>query len=119
MRTIMGRLALAWLLGAGISAATPTEPSLVRYSFDRTIMSIPIKLLLYAPDKTTANRAAKAAFDRIAQLDDILSDYEAESELNRLCDTSGEGKAVPVSEDLWTVLTHAQAISGARTGPST
>ena len=107
----MGKLALAWLLGAGIATATPAEPSLVRYSFDRTIMSIPIKLLLYAPDKTTANRAAKAAFDRIAQLDDILSDYEAESELNRLCDTSGEGRAVPVSEELWTVLTHSQTIS--------
>ncbi|MGO8745318.1 MAG: FAD:protein FMN transferase [Thermoguttaceae bacterium] len=107
----MGCTVLAWLLGVCIPAAGPAEPSLARYQFDRTIMSIPIKLVLYAPDGATANRAAGAAFDRIAQLDDILSDYEAESELNRLCDTAGEGRAVPVSEDLWTVLSYGQSIA--------
>ena len=33
------------------------------------------------------------------------------SELRRLCETAGSGKAVPVSDDLWKVLAHAQDVS--------
>jgi thiamine biosynthesis lipoprotein len=44
----------------------------------------------------------RAAFSRIAELDEKLSDYKPESELNRLCGTHGQ--TVPVSEDLFRVL---------------
>ena len=40
-----------------------------------------------------------------------MSDYDPESELRRLCDTAGEGKAVHVSPELWKVLEHAQHVS--------
>ena len=39
------------------------------------------------------------------------SDYDPQSELRRLCDTSSEGKAVPVSDDLWRVLVRAEELS--------
>jgi thiamine biosynthesis lipoprotein len=107
----MGRFALVWLLGAGLTGTPPTTPSLVRFQYDRTEMAVPIKLVFYALDRDTANRAAESVFQRLKQLNGVLSDYDPESELRRLCDTAGEGKAVPVSDDLWRVLVHAQAMA--------
>ncbi len=52
-------------------------------------------------------RAFRAAFNRIADLDNKLSDYKPDSELNRLCQA---GHAV-VSADLLIVLTHAQRLA--------
>jgi thiamine biosynthesis lipoprotein len=67
--------------------------------------------VLYAPDAPTAQTAAQAAFRRIASLNDTLSDYDSDSELSRLSHSSGQGKAVPVSTDLWVVLERAQQLS--------
>ncbi len=57
-----------------------------------------VRITIYSKDALPI----KAAFSRIAQLDDELSDYKPESELNRLCRTHGQ--AVKVSEDLFRVL---------------
>ena len=78
-------------------------------------MAVPIKIVLYVADSATATRAAEAAFARIRALNAIMSDYDETSELRRLCTTAGEGKAVPVSDELWKVLAHAQTLS-ARVG---
>lgn len=74
-------------------------------------MGQPIKILLYAPDEPSANRAAAAAFARIAELDRVMSDYQADSELSRLSATAGSGRAVPVSDDLWRVLDRSQRLA--------
>ena len=55
-------------------------------------MAVPIEIVLYAADNTTADAAARAAFGRFHELNAILSDYDPESELRRLCDTSSAGK---------------------------
>ena len=107
----MGKLAIVWLLGVGIPATPPQDPEPARFQFIRVEMAVPIKIVLYAPDAGTANRAAEAAFARIHQLNGILSDYDPTSELRRLCDTSEGGKSVPVSGELWEVLSHAQKLS--------
>ncbi len=77
-------------------------------------MGIDARLVVYATDKTAAEKACSAAFARIAVLDGIMSDYRKDSELMRLCDKAG-GPAVPVSVDLYTVLKRAQDVSR-RTG---
>ena len=74
-------------------------------------MGLPFRIVLYAPDAASAQAAAKAAYARIAELNDILSDYDADSELSRLSRTSGSGRAVPVSEDLWHMLERSRALS--------
>ena len=51
--------------------------------------------------------AFKAAFDRVAGLDQKLSDYKPDSELNRLCRA---GRA-EVSDDLLAVLSTAQRLA--------
>ena len=112
----MGRLVATWLLAAGIPASPPDGPALSRFEFTRTEMAVPIKIVLYAPDGPTATGAAEAAFSRIGQLNAVFSDYDPQSELRRLCATSGRGDTVPVSEDLWRVLAHAQDLSGRSDG---
>ena len=52
-------------------------------------------------------RPPEAAFSRFHELNAIFSDYDPQSELRRLCDTSSEGKPVRVSDDLWRVLVRA------------
>ncbi len=107
----MGRLVVVFLLGVDVAAAPPEEPVLLRFQFVQTEMAIPVKIVLYAADSSTASRGAKAAFFRIHDLNAILSDYAPKSELRRLTTTASGGKGVPVSEDLWRVLSHAQALS--------
>lgn len=52
----------------------------------------------------------------MAELDAILSDYQPESELSRLSRTAGSGQAVPLSDDLWTVLRRSQDLAEASDG---
>jgi thiamine biosynthesis lipoprotein len=74
-------------------------------------MGVPFRIVLYAPDKSSADTAVEAAFTRIQQLNDILSDYDTDSELSRLSQTAGQGRAVRVSEDLWRVLVRSQQVA--------
>jgi thiamine biosynthesis lipoprotein len=90
-------------------AAVAGEAS--RFEFTQAEMGLPFRIVLYAPDKPTAEAAANAAFARIHQLNNILSDYDPDSELSQLSQTSGQGKAVPVSQDLWIVLQRAQEVA--------
>ncbi len=71
-----------------------------------TLMTI----TLYTPDPAAAKAAAAAAFQRIDALEDIMSDYQADSELMRLCDQPF-GTPVPVSKELFEVLQRAQNMS--------
>jgi len=106
----LGRLGILWLFAAGTGVLAFAEP-LKRFQFSQVEMAVPIKLVFYATDDQSANGAAKAVFDRFRQLNRILSDYDPDSELNRLCRSAGTGAAIPVSEELWTVLTVAQQIA--------
>jgi thiamine biosynthesis lipoprotein len=90
--------------------AAADEPSLQRFSFTEPHMGTRFKIIVYAPDEATANKASQAAFARIAELDGIMSDYRPSSELMQLCKKAG-GDPVKVSDDLFRVLTQAQAVS--------
>ena len=91
-----------------LQAAERPPERLQRFEYAAQAMAEPLQIILYAPDEPTAERAAQAALDRIHQLNDILSDYDPESELRRLCDRAGTGEPVRVSEDLFRVLAAAQ-----------
>jgi len=107
----MGRLALGWLVAVGMTAAPPAAPKPAKFRFSQVEMAVPFELVFYAPDQASANRAAQSAFRQIAQLNTILSDYDPESELRRLCATSGEGRSIPVSDPLWRVLSRAYQVA--------
>lgn len=71
-------------------------------------MGMPVRIVLYADD-ATARSAARAAFDRIAALEDVLSDYRPASELRRLEPRAGVW--VEASEPLFEVLGCAKEIA--------
>ena len=68
---------------------------------------------LYAASEQEAKRAFEAAYARIAQLDEILSDYRADSELSRVTRTTA---ATHVSDDLFNVLRKGEWLSEETSG---
>lgn len=96
------QLAWACLIPVCVLGAEP-GPSLARFEFDETHMGSSFHIVLYCADDATARRASRAAFARVAELDNALSDYKPESELMRLCRGAG-GPPVPVGADLFRVL---------------
>jgi thiamine biosynthesis lipoprotein len=87
-----------------------SEAPLSRFTFTEPHMGTRFKIIFYAKDEATAQFAAKAAFQRIADLDGIMSDYRPTSELMRLCQKSG-GEPVRVSDDLFRVLERSQEVA--------
>jgi FAD:protein FMN transferase len=86
------------------------EPALQRYTFTERHMGTQFRIVLYAPNEAIAREAAQAAFARVAELDGIMSDYRATSELMQLCQKAGGGP-VPVSGDLFDILARSQQIA--------
>jgi FAD:protein FMN transferase len=105
-------LYIALLAGCRSAASQPT---LNRYEFQHPAMGTLFTITLFAPEEKAAASAADSAFRRIDALEDIMSDYQADSELMRLCEQP-PGKPVPVSADLFDVLQRAQKISEASGG---
>ena len=73
----------------------------------RTCMGTQFRITVYAADIAGAQKAIAAAFVRAEQLDQRLSDYKPDSELNQLCRV----RRMRVSEDLFTVLSYAQRVA--------
>ena len=107
MRSRLILIVLTAVLAAG---AVRAEPALSRFTFTEVHMGTEFKIILYAPDKETAGKAATAAYARIASLDATMTDYNPASELMRLCAKSG-GDPVHVSDELFFVLSQAQETS--------
>ncbi|MFL5342657.1 MAG: FAD:protein FMN transferase [Gemmataceae bacterium] len=101
-------LLLALLLAP---AAAADEPK--RFVFEEPHMGTKFRIVLYAADQVAANAAAKAAFNRVAELNRIMSDYDSTSELMRLClaNANTAGEPVRVSDELFTVLAQARKVS--------
>ncbi|MCS7046600.1 MAG: FAD:protein FMN transferase [Gemmataceae bacterium] len=102
----------AWFVVAAVmpTLAPQLAPDLRRFTFQEPHMGTLFRIVLYAPDEGTAKAAAKEAFARVAELNRIMSDYLADSELMQLCQRAG-GDPVPVSADLFAVLHKADEIA--------
>ncbi|WP_435356332.1 FAD:protein FMN transferase [Emticicia sp. SJ17W-69] len=75
-----------------------------RYEFTHPQMGTMFKIILYSTDSLSAIHASQKAFSRLDELNLILSDYREDSEINRLCRTSGTNEYIKVSNDLWEIL---------------
>ena len=89
------------------------EPAPARFEFESKHMGTTFRIVLHAPDEPTAKKAADAAFARVKELDECMSDYKQTSELMRLCKrfATNIGEPVEVSDDLFHVLATAQDLS--------
>src|SRR5262245_53062475 len=85
---------------------TAIRPDLERFEFESKHMGTTFRIVLYAADKDIAKKAADAAFARVAELDNCMSDYKQTSELMQLCKkfSTVVGEPVKVSDDLFSVL---------------
>lgn len=111
------RFCLAGLVAAILAGcASHKFPPQGRYEFTAVHMAIPFRIVLYAPDGTTATNAADAAWKRIADLNSILSDYDPDSELSRLGSSSPHSTPVPTSAELARVVQVATRVSAASDG---
>ncbi|HEY0111447.1 MAG TPA: FAD:protein FMN transferase, partial [Fibrella sp.] len=107
--------------GFDVAATSPATTGQRAYKFQRGLMGTTFTLTLYAPDSITAQRAYNAVSVRMDTLNQIMSDYLDGSEINRLSETGGQQRWVPVSPTLFDVLQKATTIarqSGGRYDPT-
>jgi thiamine biosynthesis lipoprotein len=100
---------LGLLLFAGC-ASKPDAAGLKRFQFNEPHMGTLFSITLYAPDDQTAHTAAHAAFQRVADLEQVMTDYDPQSELMQLC-RRPVGQPTHVSPDLFKVLKYSEAVS--------
>jgi thiamine biosynthesis lipoprotein len=99
-------LVLLSLIGVGAGMSAPLQ----RYEFTHPAMGTLFTIIVFADEQSKAEAACHAAFQRVDQLEDVMSDYRADSELMRLCEKP-VGQPVPVSADLFEIMQQAQKIS--------
>lgn len=106
-----------WLLAVSLSVAALADAAaeLHRYEAVEPHMGTLVRVTVYTVDGAAATAAFRLAFARIRELDQLLSDYRPDSEINRVT-RSAVGRALPVSDDLFTVLAAAQALAHATAG---
>jgi thiamine biosynthesis lipoprotein len=98
------------LLGLVVTAQGE-PPALRRLERSERHMGTTFRIVVYAPDASQADEALRAAFARVAQLDQIMSNYRADSELMQLSSLTPSPQPTRVSDDLWRVLHRAQQVS--------
>ncbi|MBX3317936.1 MAG: FAD:protein FMN transferase [Phycisphaeraceae bacterium] len=91
------------------------EDRLERHEFMRVQMGVQSRIVVYAADAESARRGAASAFDRIAALEQVMSDYRPDSEASVLV-RAGVGVMSPVSDELFDVLSVSEEVSHATDG---
>ncbi|MCC6460363.1 MAG: FAD:protein FMN transferase, partial [Saprospiraceae bacterium] len=93
------------------------QDALRRYEFSHPQMGTVFRLVLYsALDSTAAATLARTVFARVDTLNALFSDYQPESELNRLSDCAGQPEGLVVSAELEDILRRARRFSRASDG---
>jgi thiamine biosynthesis lipoprotein len=94
-----------------LGAACADDGELERYEASRPSMGTLFQITLYASDEASAQLAFDAAFARIEELNGIFSDYDSDSETNRLCRAAPMDRPVGVSHEMATVLGRSLRLS--------
>ena len=100
---------LKWIATSAL-AATCVAQDWHRVEAWEPHMGTLFRIVVHTQNETAARVAMGRAFQRAADLDQKLSDYKPDSELNRLC-RSAPGTPIAVSEDLFQVVETSLAIS--------
>jgi FAD:protein FMN transferase len=87
-----------------------SHTELSRIEMTEPQMGTQMRLVVYADDEARAHTAMHAAFKRVADLNDTLSDYQPTSELMRLCARAGQGP-IAISPHLFHILDVAQTLA--------
>lgn len=99
-------LSIFFYLGVQADKASP----MIRYEYEEPHMGTVFRFQLYAPSKEVADRAAAAGFARVKEINSILSDYQSDNEIMRLCQKAGTGP-VKASKELVDILSESEVWS--------
>ena len=97
--------------GASETGDASSVAGLQRVVWEGEEMAAPLRIVCYHASPEHATTACRQAASRVRELNSVFSDYQEDSEVRRLCETAGRGQAVPVSPDLWELLSLSQEIS--------
>lgn len=113
LRACVG-IAIIMLVAVACRSSAPqgdiAGAGLKKFQFQSAHMGTMFYITLYASNNTQASEAAEAAFTRVARLEEVLSDYQADSELSMLREAP-VGQPVTVSYDLFQVMWRAHELS--------
>ncbi len=107
---LLAAVVLNFCVHSVVCADEPPE-SLMRIQRAQYLMGTEMGIVVYATDEATADRACIDAFKRIRELEESLSDYDAESELSLLSKASPTKEPVRCSDDLWLMLETSYQLS--------
>ncbi len=110
----MSGLIVALAIGAGTPPASSLPPVLVRYSFREIAMGCEATIEVATATESEAIRAASIGFKKIREIDEVLSDYLASSEVRRL--SAEPDRACPISECLFIALERSLTVAAATEG---
>lgn len=82
-----------------------------RYTFHSNHMGTQFTIILYSDEKELAEKGANAVFDYVEEINQSMSNYIADSELNQLSGLSGSNEPMIISEPLFEVLSASKVIS--------
>lgn len=99
---------LSFLLGT--SYFTVHAQTQQRFEFEHGQMGTQFKLIFYATHQDSAERLSIKVFARLDSLNQKLSDYIPDSDLNQFCLQAGSKEWQSLDEDLWLVLQQAQRV---------
>src|SRR5438874_373743 len=108
----MGGVAILVMVGLGCANVANKKPAtrpaggLERFEYVQVHMGTRARLVVWAKDEETATEACSAAYRRVAELEQICTDYRKSSELMQLCAKAG-GPPVRVSDELFFVIQKA------------
>jgi len=108
-------LTRCFVIFLGLLAAVAAGRAGERFDFSGPGMATTFRIACYADDRATAEKAAAACFEQIAQLHAVCTDYDPTSELMRLCAPEA-AHPMTVSPELFGVLARAQALAVATDG---
>ena len=106
IRILVGLIFWAFFTATGWVQEVKQE----RFEFDRPLMGVEFKIVLFADSETGASEAAEKAFAEIQSFDDALSDYKSGSEMSRLCATAPHDDPVEISNRLYEAIRHSQTM---------
>jgi len=117
MRAMDLRVRPLWavLLVGGCAVRPQAASGLDRFEFVRLAMGVEARVVLYASGRTQAERAAQAAYARIEEVEQALSDYRVAGEPGRVAGKAGLGW-VSVSSDFLYAAEAAKKVAAASNG---
>ena len=88
---------------SGLSGCQSDSESLQRHEFSRLRMGARASLTFYMEDEMMAAKAAEAVFARLAEIEDVISDWRSDSEVMTV-QARPVGSSGPISLDLARIL---------------